>query len=77
MSTPIWYRAQEWAADRFSFVQYPNISLASGQREPVRFFKHQMPLWKRIALIQFGLIAILLALPFLAFGLFLAYILIS
>ena len=49
------HRIQEWAADRFTWVQYPNIR---NKRAPVVGFKHAMTWDKRLALVVFGLTAL-------------------
>jgi hypothetical protein len=46
-------RAHEWLAGRTRWVQYPNL------RATPRFWKHQMPLWKRLLLFSFGMFAIM------------------
>lgn len=55
-------RIHEWAADRFDFVQYPNVRGPKPQ-----FFKHQMPLSARIFLIAASLVTIAVALVILGF----------
>ena len=49
------HRIQEWAADRFTWVQYPNIR---NKRAPVFGFKHAMAWEKRLALVVFGVLAL-------------------
>ena len=49
------HRIQEWAADRFAWVQYPDIRNLQ-QRAP--FFKNSMPWEKRVGLALFGFVAL-------------------
>lgn len=50
------HRFQEWAADRVSWVQYPDIR---NLRETRRLmFTTQMPMGKRFALVVFGFAAL-------------------
>ncbi len=51
-------RLHEWLADRFDWVQYPNIRQAQPQQ--LRF-KYKMPLLSRMALFGFSLVILLLA----------------
>lgn len=50
------YRIHEWAADRFSWVQYPDIRPQSANARNHRLlrFVHQMPLGKRLDILLFG-----------------------
>jgi len=61
-------RMHEWAADSFSWVQYPNIS---GPRPT--FFKNQMPPHTRFFLFVFGLLGVGVAAVFIAFLLLLVW----
>lgn len=54
------YRAQEWAADNFKGVQYPEKTA----KKP--FFKHEMPWSTRVLLVLFAMIV----LPLCAIALF-------
>lgn len=51
------HRAQEFLADRFSFVQYPDIRAGDDGSKLVRPFRfaNQMPWYTRIALAAVGL----------------------
>lgn len=53
-------RVHEWAARRFSFVQYPNIDPFRRPKAP--FFKHQMPIYTRIFLLMLSTAALLMSL---------------
>lgn len=54
-------RAHEWLADRFSFIQYPNVrrdfTISGTPPRPI-FFKHQMPWPARLLLIVTSLATI-------------------
>ena len=50
------HRLQEWAADRVSWVQYPDIRYM--RNRPGLMFKTQMPWEKRVALVVFGVTAL-------------------
>ncbi len=59
------FRLHEWAADRFSFVQYPNVIPLSNAASVRRsLFRHQIPWYKRLylALMSLGLLVLALAL---------------
>lgn len=65
MSLSTVHRAQEWLADRVSWVQYPNVR---AERPRSLFWKYEMPWYQRMALsvMGFGLIGVsVLALFFL------------
>ena len=53
----IGFRAHEWLADHFSFIQYPRPILIY----ETPFFSTDMPWWLRLVLIIFGVIVIALA----------------
>jgi hypothetical protein len=62
------HKLQEKLADRFSFIQYPDLRPADARtraasRQPVVQFEHAMPLGKRmdLALLSLGLLALALA----------------
>ena len=46
------HRLQEWAADRFAWVQYPDVRNMRNRNRLM--FKTQMPWEKRVALVVFG-----------------------
>ncbi|MFS2114308.1 hypothetical protein [Herbaspirillum frisingense] len=71
---PLRYRVQEYLADRFSFVQYPNVRARdkSGKLSFPYRFAHQMPWYLRIALAAVGLFT---SVFFLAIALLGAYML--
>jgi hypothetical protein len=50
------HRFQEWAADRFAWVQYPDVRPM--HKRPRLMFKTQMPWEKRFALVLFGFAAL-------------------
>lgn len=50
------HRFQEWAADRVSWVQYPDIR--NMRNRPGLMFKTQMPWEKRMLLVVFGFAAL-------------------
>ena len=50
------HRIQEWAAERFDWVQYPDIRDA--RNRPSLGFKTQMPWEKRVGLALFGVFAL-------------------
>jgi hypothetical protein len=58
------YRAHEWAADKFSWVQYPNVRAqsANAKVKAVRF-QHAMPIGKRldVAIFSFALLLVAVA----------------
>ncbi|OGB23356.1 MAG: hypothetical protein A3I66_01440 [Burkholderiales bacterium RIFCSPLOWO2_02_FULL_57_36] len=57
----IFNRLHEWAADRFSFIQYPNV------RGPkLQFFKCQMPLATRLFIAVMSMLTISISLAALA-----------
>jgi len=62
MKKSLIYRVHEWLAERIAWVQYPQITLIA-PRKP--FFKHQMPLSKRIDIFLFSLVLLLVALVFI------------
>lgn len=62
------YRVHEWAADRFSFIQYPNVRGPKPQ-----FFKHQMPSATRLFIAVMSLVSIGVTTAMLTFLLFVAY----
>ncbi|PUA19578.1 hypothetical protein C7W93_06955 [Glaciimonas sp. PCH181] len=72
------HRLQEKMADRFSFVQYPNIRPADNQtRDASRtglHFKHAMPLGKRIDLLIMSLALLIIGLIALMAVCFLFYV---
>ena len=61
-------RVHEWLADRFSFIQYPNVrrdfSVSGTPPRPI-FFKHQMPWPARLLLIVTSMATILLCIAVL------------
>lgn len=65
--------AQEWLADRVSWVQYPNIRLVSQSRPKQRFFRHQMPAGTRVTLALLGLMALFILIPVMIAGAFFLY----
>jgi hypothetical protein len=63
MKRSLKYRLHEWAADRFSFVQYPAIRPVSSSAKlqpPIRF-AHPMPFWRRVDVILFSLAGLAIA----------------
>jgi hypothetical protein len=75
MKTPLFYRIQEWAADRFSSVQYPHIRRVHDSRQPES--APRLPAWQRFYLGVLGLLGLMIALPMLIAGLFLLYCIVS
>lgn len=73
----ITYRIHEWLADRFKWVQYPRLQPLAQRRRPIFMFETQMPILQRLLLIQWGVLMLLFSLAALAFGLFVAYVLIK
>jgi hypothetical protein len=76
------HRLQEKLADRFSFVQYPNIRPADqrtreASRSPGLHFKHAMPIGKRIDLLLLSLALLAAGLAGLVVVGFLVYVVIS
>ena len=66
----ILYRAQEWLADRVSFVQYPNIRAI--KRKPAK-----RPIEDRILIGALSLGALAVGLFLVAVGLFVLYVVVS
>jgi len=69
------HRAQEWLADRVSWVQYPNVRQI-GRKSP-RFFRHAMPASTRITLALLGLMALFILIPAITAGGFFLYAIIG
>jgi hypothetical protein len=60
MNRSLRFRAHEWAANRFSWVQYPNIRAQSHNAETSRLrFTNQMPFGKRLDIAMFSLAALI------------------
>ena len=73
MKPPLSYRLQEWAADHFTGVQYPQLGPVTPPRR--LFFKYQMPWYQRLFVAAVSLVMIGASLVLLAGLLFLAYFL--
>jgi hypothetical protein len=64
-------RAQEWLADRFSFVQYPRIRQVRSKPRQIDRGPSQLRLWEGLWLIWFGFVVMVLSGALLIFmGLF-------
>lgn len=75
MVNSIRYQVQNWLAERVKWVQYPGQTYMPRNRpHKVGVFKFKMPIWQRVAMIQFGLVITLLAVICLSLGLVSAYI---
>lgn len=73
------YRFHEWLADHFGRVQYPRQEYLPHGGMPKRRlfqFKYQMPWWERLALVQIGLLMLVVSFGLLAVGLVFAYALV-
>ncbi len=68
------FRLHEWAADHFSFIQYPRLTRVE---PPKPFFKHQMPWYTRVQLIFFSLAALFAGLILLVITGLILWVLIS
>ena len=59
------FRAQEWLADRVSWVQYPNVRMVSPKRpsRPATFWTNRMPFGYRIMLVAACLLMLMILIP--------------
>ncbi|MCK4121406.1 hypothetical protein HFK83_03350 [Ralstonia pseudosolanacearum] len=56
MKRSLVFRAQEWLADRVSWVQYPGIRPVAQQRR--QFWTYPMPVWQRAYMALVSLFAL-------------------
>jgi hypothetical protein len=60
-------RAQEWLADRVSFVQYPRVRQIRPQRRAIDRGPNQLKLWEGLWMIWFGIVVMAVSGTALAF----------
>lgn len=67
------HRAQEWLADRVTWMQYPHIRQIQPRQRKKRVFQHQMPAGTRVTLALLGLMALFILIPAMIAGGFFLY----
>lgn len=80
MRRSITTRMHEWAADHFSFVQYPNVRPAdrsTAEASSSLRWKYQMPWYERMGLAVLSSAVIIVSLAMLAVLLFIVYIVLT
>lgn len=55
-------RIHEWLADHVHGIQYPNVRQVRAPQGAL--FRYQMPWWKRLAILQVGITALIFLIPF-------------
>jgi hypothetical protein len=71
MKRSLRFRAQEWLADRVSWVQYPGVQAVGQKRRP--FWTYPMPVWQRTYMALASLFALVVCGVVLAIVLTIAY----